>query len=55
MKAAFFADLAANTKNDQVIVIENDEPSSDIVNKINLVRFTGDPEKARTGFFPPVA
>ena len=54
LKAAFFADLATSFADEQVIILENEDPPDDLVQggMLNLVRFTGGRE-GRRGFIPP--
>lgn len=52
LKDRFYRDLASREANQQYIVIENQEPPSDIEAAINLIKFTKNPHEGRYGFFP---
>lgn len=48
---AFFKDLSENYYSNQVIILENKEPSDEIKGKINYIEFTKDINRGRYGFF----
>lgn len=55
VKGSFFRDLSKTFADDQVIVIENEEPPADLVQSgsINLIRFTKT-ASGRVGFIPAI-
>jgi len=55
LKDRFYRDLASREANQQYIVVENEEPPSDVVATINLIKFTKNPHEGRYGFFPVVS
>lgn len=48
---AFWSDLSNTPENEQIIIIENKEPSDALKEKINFIRFTGDDNEGRKGFY----
>lgn len=52
VQEAFYADLAADTSGDQVIILENTEPPRAVRDLIQYVHFSGNPSAGRPGFFP---
>ena len=52
IKNAFYRNLALNTTDDQVIVLENTEPPADIRALITYTHFTKNSLFGRYGFFP---
>ena len=52
VKDRFYNYLADNYSDSQIIIFENEHPSSEVEGKINLVNFTKNPNKGRYGFFP---
>ena len=52
MHEAFFKDLATTPNNQQIIVLENKEPSPEIISNINFIQFEGKSGIGRKGFFP---
>lgn len=54
VKDRFYRDLAVNYKERQVIVLENETPPQDIIDQINYISFTKNPNKGRYGFFPHI-
>jgi hypothetical protein len=54
VQAAFFAQLAETTDAEQIIILENKEPTPDVQTRINYVEFSGDPQVGRPGFYPLV-
>ena len=53
VKAAFFRYLADDRSEDQVIIIENQNPPKDVRDRVNVVDFTHNPAVGRYGFFRP--
>ena len=51
VKQAFYRDLAQRIKNDQVIIIENEDPDSEVASSINHHLFTKRADSGRSGFF----
>lgn len=51
VQEAFYADLAADRSGDQVIILENTEPSKKVRDSIQYVHFSGNPATGRAGFF----
>jgi len=51
VKESFYRDLANEFKDGQIIIIENDEPPSDLKG-FKHIKFTGDPSTGRYGFLP---
>lgn len=51
---AFYADLAADSSGDQVIIFENTEPAANLRNAMQYEHFSGTPGSGRAGFFPKV-
>ena len=51
VKDAFYRTLAANFKEHQVIIIENDAPPSDVASSANIIAFSG-ANLGRRGFIP---
>lgn len=49
---AFYRDLCDFYKEKQIIVLENQEPSEDLISLMNYIHFTGNPKLGRFGFFP---
>lgn len=54
MKKLFYAALCDLPEDRQIIVIENDDPPSDIEDKMNYINFTKDSSLGRYGFLPMV-
>ena len=52
LKVRFYKYLADNHKDDQIIVVENEHPPSELEDRIVLVKFTKNPDIGRYGFFP---
>jgi hypothetical protein len=52
VQEAFYADLAADSSGDQVIVFENTEPAANLRNMMQYEHFSGTPGSGRAGFFP---
>ena len=52
LKDSFYESLAEIIKDEQVIVLENTEPSDDVQNKVNYIHFSKSKETGRYGFFP---
>ncbi|PZR19209.1 MAG: hypothetical protein DI539_14805 [Flavobacterium psychrophilum] len=48
----FYRYVADNTKIMQTIILENEEPPSDVLDKINLITFTKQTSNGRYGFIP---
>ena len=53
VKVAFYESLAKPGTQEQVLVLENDDPPKSIENAINYVHFTKSRGFGRYGFFPP--
>ena len=53
VKAAFFRYLADDRSEDQVIIIENENPPRDVRDRVNVYDFTRNPLVGRYGLFPP--
>lgn len=49
---AFYRDLCDFYKDKQIIVLENQEPSEDLIPLMNYIHFSGNPNVGRYGFFP---
>lgn len=49
---AFYRDLCDFYKDKQIIVLENQEPSEDLIPLMNYIHFSGNPDLGRYGFFP---
>lgn len=54
LKNRFYQSMSNISKSQQVIVIENEAPPSEIINKINFIHFTRNPQKGRYGLLPHV-
>ena len=54
VQQAFFSDLAKMSSNEQLIILENKEPTPDVQASINYIEFTGTKDVRRQGFFPPI-
>ena len=54
LKTRFYEYLADNYNDEQIIIIENEHPPSDIEERISMTVFTKNPNEGRYGFFPPV-
>jgi len=52
MKVAFYNNLATIDSTMQVVVFENEEPPTGIIDNINYIHFTKSPDVGRYGFFP---
>jgi hypothetical protein len=53
VKESFYRSLSKTTKNQQIIVFENEDPPVDIQGKILFHHFSGDrEEESRSGFYP---
>lgn len=52
MKQQFYTSLSDTPMDRQIIVIENDDPPDNIIDKINYIHFTKDPSFGRYGFLP---
>jgi hypothetical protein len=52
VKDAFFRYLADDKSGDQIIVIENETPPQDVVERVNVYDFTRNHDIGRYGFFP---
>jgi hypothetical protein len=52
VKQAFYRDLATRVRNDQVIIIENEDPEVALRGVIVSHIFTKRLDQGRTGFFP---
>ncbi len=52
VQEAFYADLAADTSGDQLIVFENTEPPLAMRTKMRYTHFSGNMTNPRVGFFP---
>ena len=52
MRTAFFEYLAADTSGDQIILIENVEPSDELLARTHHHVFSKNDEVGRYGFFP---
>ena len=48
----FYKYCAISSKLPQIIILENEEPTSDIVDKINHIKFTKNKTDGRYGFIP---
>jgi uncharacterized Zn finger protein (UPF0148 family) len=53
IQEAFFNDLAKNSNDVQIIILENKEPDRVIKDTINYIHFTGVINAGRNGLFPP--
>ncbi len=51
MQVSFFENLAKVTNDRQVIILDNKIPPSDIISKINYIKFSNEPNSIRRGFF----
>lgn len=49
---AFYRDLCDFYNDKQIIVLDNQEPDKDLINKMNYIHFSGNKEIGRPGFFP---
>jgi len=54
LKVRFYDYLATNHSDSQIIILENEHPPDNLVERINLTVFTKNPNEGRYGFFPPV-
>lgn len=54
MAEAFYRSLPSVAGNDQIIVLENEEPPSDLITKVNYIHFSKREDKGRYGLFPIV-
>lgn len=52
IQEAFFEDLARHANDDQVIVLENTEPPTQLLGLMNYQHFSKNPKIGRYGFFP---
>ncbi len=52
VKSAFFRYLADDQSGDQIIVIENETPPTDVVGRVRVYDFTRNPTVGRYGLFP---
>ena len=52
VKVAFFRNLADETTDDQIIVMENEDAPSDVRERVTYFRFTKNRDLGRYGFFP---
>lgn len=52
VQAAFFEDLARTPASEQIIVIENKRPPSQVRDQINYTEFVGPADVGRSGFYP---
>lgn len=52
MKDSFYASIAEIIKDEQVIVLENIDPTEDVQTKVNYIHFSKLKETGRYGFFP---
>jgi hypothetical protein len=49
---SFYRDLTKRSQGQQLVIFENEEPSTEIQSAITFHQFTGDPTIERCGFFP---
>jgi hypothetical protein len=49
----FYESLIATPVDQQVIIIENDEPPDDLIARMRHIHFSGPAGQGRTGFYPP--
>jgi hypothetical protein len=49
---AFYEDLARNSGEDQIIVMENEDPSEAVRSLMTYQHFSGNPDIDRPGFYP---
>lgn len=54
MKERFYDSLSNLSKDRQIIILENDDPSEEVIRKINYIHFTRNTEFGRYGFIPPI-
>jgi rubrerythrin len=54
MAERFYSSLCNLAKDRQVIILENENPSTKVIEKINYVHFTRNAEFGRYGFIPPI-
>jgi hypothetical protein len=54
LKVRFYEYLATNHSDSQIIILENEHPPSDVIERITLTVFTKNPNEGRYGFFPLV-
>jgi hypothetical protein len=52
LKEKFYEYLAENYNDSQILIIENEQPPSNILERISLTNFTKNPNEGRYGFFP---
>jgi hypothetical protein len=52
VQQAFFRNLAKAPSDEQIIILENKEPPSDLITQINYEYFSKKPGEGRPGFFP---
>lgn len=52
IQRAFFEALSRSPKDEQIIVLENKVPSSEIKDRVNYIEFTGATNGGRKGFYP---
>ncbi len=51
MQELFFKNLAEVPEDRQIIILDNKIPPSDVIDKINYIQFSSDPDSIRKGFF----
>ena len=49
-----FYEMLAEQKNGQIIIFDNEEPSSTVKTKINYLHFSGDSTVGRKGLIPKI-
>ncbi len=54
MAERFYSSLCNLAKDRQVIILENENPSTKVIEKINYVHFTRNAEFGRYGFILPI-
>lgn len=52
LKEKFYEYLIQNHSDSQIIIVENEHPSEEVENRINLTVFTKNPHEGRFGLFP---
>lgn len=52
VQEAFYADIATDPSDDQIIIFENTEPAANLRNTMHYEHFSGTPGSGRAGFIP---
>ena len=54
LKDRFYDYLVSHHSDKQIIIIENERPSAECIDKLSMTVFTKNPQQGRYGLFPPV-